>query len=215
METPKPPRRSLAAHLRAKMGAGLLVVVPFGITLFVLRFLFNFADGILAPYIRGAERLLFGRVYYLPGLGLVVGLLTIYGTGLLATNVFGRRLVERWDRFLARIPLVKSIYSAARQVVEVFSRKKSHASFRQAVFVDFPRPGAFSLAYVTNEVVTPSGRRYLTCFVPTIPNPTTGFALLVEESRVYPAGMTVEEAMKIIMSCGMVVPESLRAEKLQ
>lgn len=218
---PRPPKTAhrpasgLLGHLRHTMGAGLLVVVPFGITLFVLRFLFNFADGILASYIRGGQNLFFGREYYLPGLGMIVGLLATYGAGLLATNVFGRRLLAQWDRFLGRIPVVKSVYFSARQVVEVFSHKGREPSFRQAVFVDFPRPGAFTLAYVTNEVVTASGKRYLSCFVPTIPNPTTGFVLVVEESRVYPAQMTIEEAMKVVMSCGMVAPEILQAEKLQ
>lgn len=212
---PVRPARRLLVHLRHKMGAGLLVAIPFGITLFVLRFLFNFADGLLAPVIRQAERLLFGREFYLPGMGMITGFLTVYLAGLLATNVFGRRLVHRWDLFLSRIPLVKTIYVSAKQIVAVFSEKKERPSFRRAVFVDFPREGSLSLAWVTNEMIAASGKRYLTCFVPTIPNPTTGFILLVEESRAYPARMSIEEAMKVIMSCGLVTPETLQAEKLQ
>lgn len=207
--------RGLLGHLKRTMGAGLLIVVPLGITVFVLRFLFNLADGILAPYIRRGGELYFGTDRYLPGLGMAIGFITLYAVGVVATNVFGRRLVHRFDRMLSRIPLVKAIYSAAKQVVEVFSWKKGESSFRQAVFVDFPRRGSFSLAWVTNEMVSPSGKRYLTCFVPTIPNPTTGFILVIEEERVYPARMTVEEAMKIIMSCGIVTPDVIHAEKLQ
>lgn len=209
------PGRRLIAHLKRKMAAGLLVVVPFGITLFVLRFLFNLADGLLAPFIRGGLRLFSGRELYIPGLGMIVGFLVVYFAGLLATNLLGRRILARWDRFISRIPMVKPVYLSAKKVVEVFSRNRAHPAFREAVFVDFPRQGSFSLAYVTGESTSSCGHRYLCCFVPTIPNPMTGFVLMVEESRVYPARMSIEEAMRIILSGGIIAPEVIETDKLQ
>ncbi len=119
-----------------------------------------------------------------------------------------------WDTLLTRIPLVKSIYTSAKQFMEVFSRK-GRSSFRRAVYVDFPKEGSYSLAFITNDVMTTSGKRYHTCFIPTSPNPTSGYVLILHESQVYPAAFSVEEAMKIIMSGGMVAPEFIRAEKLQ
>lgn len=208
-------RGRFLAHLFHKLEAGLLVVVPLGITLFVLRFLFNLADGVLAPAIRQAERFLFGREYYLPGVGVAVGVLVIYLCGLLATNVLGRRLLHRWDALLHRIPLVKSIYSPAKQVLDIFSHQERRASFRQAVYLDFPEKGSYSLAYLTNQVIGPSGKRYCVCFMPAVPNPTSGYVVILEESRVYPADLSIEEAMKAVMSAGMVAPEVLRAEKLR
>lgn len=206
--------RLLAGHLRNKLGTGLLVVIPLGITLFILRFLFNLADGVLAPAIEKGVSLFLGEGYYIPGLGMVAGIVVIYAAGMVATNVFGRRLVEFWERILARIPLVKSIYTSSKQIIHVFS-SGAKGSFRRAVYVEFPKEGSFSLAFVTNSVRTESGKNYHTVFVPTSPNPTSGYVLILEEHKVYPAAIGVEEAMKIIMSGGMVTPEVIRAEKLQ
>ena len=207
--------KGLAYHLRHTLGAGILVAVPLGITLFILRFLFHFADGILAPYIHFFLRQVFGFDFYIPGTGVVFGLITLYLAGLLMTNVMGRYLVHRWDNFLARIPLVKTVYFSARQVMEILSRSRDKQTFRRAVFIDWPTKDSFAVAYVTNESVDASGRREYTCFIPTSPNPTTGFVLVMEESRVYPAEMSVEDAMKIVMSIGMVVPEVLKAKNFQ
>ena len=201
-------------HLRKKLGTGLLVVIPVGITLFILRFLFNVADGVFAPFIRRTVIFFFGEHSYIPGLGMIAGLLIVYLAGLVATNVFGRRLVDYWDHLLSRIPLVKSIYTSSKQIINVFSQGGRN-SFRKAVYVEFPLEGCFSIAFITNSVTSASGKHYHTVFIPTSPNPTSGYVLLLEESRVYPAAFGVEEAMKIIMSGGMVTPEVIRAAKLQ
>jgi uncharacterized membrane protein len=208
------PGRSLLNHLRKKFGTGLLVVIPLGITIFILRFLFNLADGVLAPAIKKTVGFFIGEGHYIPGLGMIAGILVIYGAGVVATNMFGRRMVDYWEGILARIPLVKSIYTSSKQILHVFSAGKN-GSFRRAVYVEFPMEGSYSLAFITNSVRTESGKRYHTVFVATSPNPTSGYVLILEEHRVYPAAFGVEEAMKIIMSGGMVAPEVIRAEKLQ
>jgi uncharacterized membrane protein len=208
------PGRGFLVHLKHKLGAGLLVLIPVGITIFILRFLFNLADGVLGPYIRAIATWFFGTGAYIPGLGMIAGLLVVYLTGLLATNVLGKRMVFFWDDLLSRIPFVKTIYLSSKQFMEVFS-KKGRGSFRRAVYVDFPKEGSYSIAFITNEVPTRSGKTYYTCFIPTSPNPTSGYVLILEEHQVYPASFSVEEAMKIIMSGGMVAPEMIKAEKLQ
>jgi uncharacterized membrane protein len=206
--------RLLINHLRKKLGTGLLVVIPLGITIFILRFLFNVADGVLAPAIEKTVTFFFGEGKYVPGLGMVAGLVVIYLVGVVASNVIGRRLVNFWDRILARIPLVKSIYISSKQLANVFSKGGKNA-FRRSVYVEFPKEGCFSIAFITNSVKTESGKFYYTVFIPTSPNPTSGYVLLLAEDKVYPTFFGVEEAMKIIMSGGMVTPEVIRTEKLQ
>lgn len=218
MDTPQGPHHApghrLLTHLRKKLAAGLLLVIPLGITLFILRFLFNLADGVLAPLIRRVAAFFFGEGFYIPGLGMITGLIVVYLFGILATNVFGRQIVSYWDRLLTRIPLVKTIYVSSKQLMEVLSRR-GRSSFRQAVYVDFPKEGSYSIAFITSETVAASGKRYYTCFIPTSPNPTSGYVLILAENQVYPASFSVEEAMKVIMSGGMVAPEVIHTEQLQ
>lgn len=218
-DTPQATRRShlgwrFADHLKRKLATGLLIVIPLGLTIFVLHFLFSVADGFFAPAMRKASELLFGAGHYVPGIGVVAGLIVLYLAGVVATNLLGRRLVEFGDRLLARIPLVKSIYSSSKQLTEVIS-KGGKDNFRNAVWIEFPLQGAFTIAFVTNTVSAASGKKYLMVFVPTSPNPTSGYVLLLEESKVYPAAFGVEEAMKIVMSGGMVAPEQILAARLQ
>jgi len=206
--------RRLIRHLKKKFITGLLVIIPVGITIFILRFLFSLADGVLAPSIKKGVGFFSGEGLYIPGAGMIAGFLVIYLAGVVASNVLGRRMVDSWDRLFSRIPLVKSIYTSSKQIINVFSSGGA-GSFRQAVYVEFPRAGSFSIAFITNSVKAASGKPYYTVFIPTSPNPTSGYVLLLEESQVFPAAFGVEEAMKIIMSGGMVTPDLLRAEKLQ
>ena len=204
----------LVNHLKRKLTAGLLVVIPIGLTLFILRFLFELADSFLAPVIRKAVDFFLGQDFYLPGLGMIAGIIVLYVVGVIFSNVFGSRFIAWWDRQLARIPLVKSIYTSSKQLMEVLA-KGGKSSFRKAVYVEFPKEGSFSIAFITNSVKAESGKTYFTVFIPTSPNPTSGYVLILEEHRVFPAAFGVEEAMKIIMSGGMVTPEVIRAERLQ
>jgi len=206
--------RALLGHFKRCMVTGLLLVIPLGITIFILRFLFNLADGVLAPAIQKTVALIFGKERYIPGLGMIAGIIVIYVAGLVASNVFGRRLVDYWDKVLSRIPFVKSIYTSSKQIINVFSTGKK-GSFRKSVYVEFPKEGCFSIGFITNTTNTVSGKRYHTIFVPTSPNPTSGYVLLLEDNKVFPTAFGVEEAMKIIMSGGMVAPEVIKAEKLQ
>lgn len=191
------------AHIRGRFVTGLVIVVPVGITLFILKFLFNFADGILGSYLDRLFIALTHHDYYVPGLGMLTGVVVIYGTGLVATNVLGRRVLAWWDKVLARIPLVKSIYTSSKQLTQVFQEGKT--SYRRAVFVEWPRPGVRAVGFVTAEVER-GGERLVVVYVPTMPNPTSGFALFFREEEVQESGMSVEEAVKFVVSGGVVVP---------
>ncbi len=194
--------------------AGLLVVIPLGITIFILRFLFNLADGFLRPYIEKAVIFFRGEGVYIPGLGMAAGLLILYLAGIFATNLLGSRLVHYGESLFARIPLVKSIYTSSKQLMHVFTAGGKN-SFRKAVYVEFPKEGSYSIAFITNSVPSESGKEYYTVFIPTSPNPTSGYVLILESHNVYPTNLSVEEALRVVMSGGMVAPEIIRTEKLQ
>ncbi|WP_243689367.1 DUF502 domain-containing protein [Geotalea toluenoxydans] len=139
---------------------------------------------------------------HFPGLGMLTGAVVIYLCGLLATNVLGTQLLRWWDRLLSRIPLVKSIYTSSKQLTKVF--KEGKTSYRRAVFVEWPRPGVRAIGFVTAEIVR-DGEPLVVVYVPTMPNPTSGFALFFKQDEVFESGMTVEEAVKFVVSGGMVV----------
>ena len=189
-------------HLKGKFITGLFVVVPVGITLFILKFLFNFADGILGSYLDSIFTVFMDREYHIPGLGMLTGVIVIYLSGILATNVMGTRILRWWDELLSRIPLVKSIYNSSKQLTQVF--KEGKTSYRRAVFVEWPRVGVRAVGFVTAEVER-DGEKLVVVYVPTMPNPTSGFALFFPESAVFDCGMTVEEAVKFVVSGGAVV----------
>jgi len=190
-------------HLKEKFITGLFVVIPVGITIFILTFLFNFADGILGSYLDTLFGLITHHELHIPGLGMITGAVVIYLTGILATNVLGNQFLKLGDDVLSRIPLVKSIYSSSKQLIKVF--KEGKTSYRRAVFVEWPRPGVRAIGFVTAEVER-DGIGLVVVYVPTMPNPTSGFALFFREDEVSDCGMTVEEAVKFVVSGGMVVP---------
>ena len=192
----------IVRHLKGTFIAGLFVVIPIGVTIFILKFLFNFTDGILGSYLDQ----FFGTTYhqgrYIPGLGIITGIAVVYLAGLLATNVLGNQLLKLGDNLLSRIPLVSSIYSSSKQLTKVFKEGKS--SYRRAVFVEWPRAGVKAVGFVTAEVER-DGQRLVVVYVPTMPNPTSGFALFFREEDVIDSGMTVEEALKFVVSGGAIV----------
>jgi uncharacterized membrane protein len=194
----------LVKHLKGTFIAGLFVVIPIGITIFILEFLFSFTDGILSSYVERGFGILTGHELHYPGLGIVTGAAVIYLAGVLATNVLGTQLLKLGDNLMSRIPLVNAIYSSSKQLIKVFKEGKS--SYRRAVFVDWPRPGVKAVGFVTAEVVR-NGERLVVVYIPTMPNPTSGFALFFREEEVYESGMTVEEAVKFVVSGGAVLPE--------
>ncbi len=192
----------ILAHFKKTFVTGLFILIPLGITLFILKFLFNFADGILGPYLARIFTAITRHETYIPGMGMLTGAVVIYLTGLLATNVLGTQIIRWWDEVLSKIPLVKSIYTPSKQLTLMFKEGKS--SYRRAVFVEWPRKGVRAVGFVTAELVR-DGEKLIVVYVPTMPNPTSGFALFFNEDEVTDCGMTVEEAIRFIVSSGVVV----------
>src|SRR5256886_5435807 len=188
--------------------AGLLVWVPLGITIWVLHWLLTSVDQILLVLPENARpRALLG--FDIPGLGLVVFFVILLLTGVLAANFFGQRLISAWEAILGRIPFVKSIYSSVKQVSDTLLSDKGNA-FRKALLVEYPAPGSWTIAFLTGapapEVAEYLPGDHVSVYVPTTPNPTSGFFLMLPRSRVHELDMTVDEALKYIISMGVVAP---------
>lgn len=197
--------------LRRYLAAGLLVWVPLGITVLIVGFLVDLMDQsmLLLPEAYRPERF-FG--FRIPGLGVVLTLAVVLGTGMVVANFFGRKLVALWEGILARIPLVRSIYSSAKQVAEtVFS--DTTRSFREVVMLEYPRKGMWTLAFVTGEGIRQAreqtGEDMISVYVPTTPNPTSGFFLMVPQDDVVKLDVTVDDGLKLILSTGVLVPKSM------
>lgn len=195
----------MRARLRRYFIAGLIVFLPIAITvslvIWVLRIMDRFLGWLLPP--------VFGRA--IPGLGLVLSLLVILAIGALATNVLGRRLVAVFDRLMLRIPLARSIYAATKAISDGILLQR-RAAFRRAVLVEWPRRGMHTVGFVTSEgavVAGDPGTRMVSVFVVTTPNPTTGFMMFVPESEARPLDMSVEDALKVVISAGIISPEVL------
>jgi len=189
--------------------AGLLVVGPMGLTVIVVRTGVGWLDGLLYNALPPALRpdILLG--HKIPGLGFLVGLLLILLVGVVAANVMGRFFVNLFERLLYRIPLVKSIYTLFKQVADT-TIGKERKGFRQVVLIEYPRRGIWAIGFVTGvtkgEVQRITEKQVINVFLPTTPNPTSGFYILVPEEELVQLSMTVDEAFKLIISGGMVTP---------
>ena len=188
--------------------AGLLVWVPLGITIWVLHFLVSTLDQTLLLVPESARpEALFG--FHIPGLGVVLSFAILLLTGALAANLFGARLILISESVLGRIPVVKSIYSSVKQVSDTLLSDTGNA-FRKALLVEYPYTGCWTIAFQTGTpAIAVAGHlvdEHISVYVPTTPNPTSGFFLMLPRSRVHDLDMTVDEALKYIISMGVVAP---------
>jgi uncharacterized membrane protein len=194
--------------LRRYFVAGLLVWIPLGITLWVLKLLVDVMDQslLLVPEDFRSDKL-FG--FHLPGLGIILTVAIVLLTGALAANFFGRKLLGLGDSALSRIPIVRSIYGGVKQISDTLFSPEGKA-FRRAVLVRYPHPGAWTVALVTgtpqHEVAGILGNEQISVFVPTTPNITAGFFLIVPRSETIELDMTVDAALKYIISMGVAEP---------
>jgi len=202
--------------LRRYLVAGILVWVPLAVTYALLRFVVGLMDRtlLLLPQQYRPEILLqqlFGteNPIQIPGLGVILTILVLIITGVLAANIVGRAFVGGWESLLDRIPVVRSVYSAAKNFAEIVFSDSSQ-SFKRVLLIQYPRKGLFSLAFQTatelGEVQGRTGEEIVCCFVPTTPNPTSGFIVIVPKKDVTVLDMEVDEALKMIISLGVVVP---------
>jgi uncharacterized membrane protein len=203
--------RSTWAHVgkrvRAHFLAGLLVVIPLLATLLILKWLFEWVDDILQPAIRGV----FGRPLY--GVGFLSTVVLVYVAGFATTHFGGRRLVLFGESLLARVPIVRQVYNGIKQIVESFASPRA-TGFMEVVLVEFPRKGMYMLGFVTNEELDSTGRRMANVFVPTAPNPTSGFLQILPAEDLIRTTIPVDDALKMVVSAGRVALKRGDIERL-
>ncbi|MEE8204587.1 MAG: DUF502 domain-containing protein [Dehalococcoidales bacterium] len=191
----------LLRNLRRNFLAGILVVVPLGIVVFILVWFFVNVDNILQPIIKT----IFGNEII--GLGFAVSLILIYLIGLFASNIVGQKLISFGESILAKVPVLRQIYTGAKQVIASLSGTSlNKAAFREVVLVEFPRAGMKTIAFITNEVKDKSGQKLLMIYIPTAPVPTSGYFEIVTEDMVTRTDIGVDEAMQMVISSGMSSP---------
>jgi uncharacterized membrane protein len=206
---PQAPQKRLstriALHVRRTLLAGTLAALPLVVTYIVVRWLFGVLDGLFAPLV---ERIV---GFNIPGVGLLISLTLFYLFGMLSANIMGRQIEAGLDRLMLRLPVLRAVYSSAKQVIDSFSADGARQRQR-VVLVEFPAKGNYMIGFVTRDI--PSGHLHgestIAVFVPTSPNPTSGALLFLPESAVVPTAMTTEEAFKVVLSGGVIVPETFR-----
>ena len=194
--------------MRKYVIAGLLVWMPLGITFLVIRAIVGLLDRtlLLLPEPYQPDNLL---GMHIPGLGVLLAAILVLTTGMIVANFLGKRLVVVWEHFLARIPLVRSLYAAIKQIMEAVLSTDAQ-SFRKVLLIEYPRKGVWSLAFLTSdnlgEVQAKTSSEVISVFIPTTPNPTSGFIIMVPKDDVFELDMAVEDGLKMIISLGVAVP---------
>jgi len=201
------PGRTLVASLRATFFRGIGIIIPLGLTFWFFRALLNWVDGILSPFLEGW----IGRS--IPGLGFISILVIIMLVGLLTRNLVGKLFFAWFEDVLLKIPLVRSVYGAIKDLVGAFAMGSKSKTFRQVIMTEFPRKGLYCIGFVTNEMpyVGEDGKvkEFLNVYIPNPPNPTSGFLSLVPKEEALQLNLTVEEGLKLVLSGGIIVPEEL------
>lgn len=218
----KSPKRHLLARLRGYFLAGVLVTAPVAITLASAWWFVGFVDSKVVPLIPGRYnpdvylKDIVGFEIGLPGLGVVVLLVLITLIGALTAGFVGRYVVHFGERVLARMPVIRSVYAAIKQIFETVLKQQSTA-FRQAVLIEYPRRGIWAVGFITGntegEVQNLTSEEMVNVFLPTTPNPTSGFLLFVPKTELINLSMSVEEAIKMVISAGIVTPPYRRPEE--
>jgi uncharacterized membrane protein len=203
-------RQRLFDWLRERLVAGMLIALPIVATFIILEALINLIDSRVVPLIPPALRPETYLDYAVPGFGLLILLIFLTLLGAVATNILGSYFVSLMDRILTRVPVVRSVYSVFKQIRDVF-QSNSAGQYKEIVMVEYPKAGSWAIGFVAGaaqqEPALKLGPNFITVFVPTIPNPTSGFLLFVKEEDVIRLEMSIEEGAKLILSGGLVYPE--------
>ena len=190
---------SITQNFRSKLFAGVAAALPLFLTYVLLEFLFITMDEMSAPILDkfGIE---------IPGLGILLTLALIFFLGVLVTNFLGRKIFDLGEKIIKRVPIVNTIYSTLKQITETFTKGTSD-TFEGAVYIQYPRQGLWTMAFISGQSKDKNGVAYYHLFVPTTPNPTSGFFLMIPQVDAVPTRMSVEDGLKTIISGGMLAPK--------
>ena len=208
----------IAKALKKYLITGVLVWLPIAVTIWAMTYIISAADRLISLLPESWQPQHFWG-FNIPGLGIVAATVVLFVTGVFAANVLGRRILGAWDSLLGRIPVVKSIYSSVKKVSESLLSDSSR-SFKTPVLVPFPQPGIWTIAFVSGHIPDklkgslPQDDDYISVYVPTTPNPTGGYYIMVKKSDVRELNMSVDQALKYVISLGMVMPDDLPVKAL-
>ncbi len=208
----------IAKALKKYLITGVLVWLPIAVTIWAMTYIISAADRLISLLPESWQPQHFWG-FNIPGLGIVAATIVLFVTGVFAANVLGRRILGAWDSLLGRIPVVKSIYSSVKKVSESLLSDSSR-SFKTPVLVPFPQPGIWTIAFVSGHIPDklkgslPQDDDYISVYVPTTPNPTGGYYIMVKKSDVRELDMSVDQALKYVISLGMVMPDDLPVKVL-
>ncbi len=208
----------IAKALKKYLITGVLVWLPIAVTIWAMTYIISAADRLISLLPESWQPQHFWG-FNIPGLGIVAATVVLFVTGVFAANVLGRRILGAWDSLLGRIPVVKSIYSSVKKVSESLLSDSSR-SFKTPVLVPFPQPGIWTIAFVSGHIPDklkgslPQDDDYISVYVPTTPNPTGGYYIMVKKSDVRELNMSVDQALKYVISLGMVMPDDLPVKVL-
>lgn len=208
----------IAKALKKYLITGVLVWLPIAVTIWAMTYIISAADRLISLLPESWQPQHFWG-FNIPGLGIVAATVVLFVTGVFAANVLGRRILGAWDSLLGRIPVVKSIYSSVKKVSESLLSDSSR-SFKTPVLVPFPQSGIWTIAFVSGHIPDklkgslPQDDDYISVYVPTTPNPTGGYYIMVKKSDVRELDMSVDQALKYVISLGMVMPDDLPVKSL-
>jgi len=190
---------SITQNFRSKLFAGLATLLPLYLTFFVIKFLFVTLEKMSDPLLKRFN-------LEIPGLGIILTVVLIYILGFLVTNFLGRKIFNLGERIVKKVPIVNIIYTTLKQITDTFTKGSTDA-FEGAVYIQYPRQGLWTMAFISGESKTKDGVPYYHLFVPTTPNPTSGFFLMIPQADTVATGMSVEEGLKTIISGGLLAPD--------
>lgn len=204
----------LSKSTRRKMIAGLLVVFPVFITFFVIKFLFTMIGGILSPVVIKAVGF-FGfspnskiDEFVITSVAFVLTFVSLYSIGVVATNFMGKFIIRFFETILHNVPIIKNVYTSSKKLIEIISLPTTQ-SFKRVVIVEYPRAGMKAFAFVTGGIKTEDGTELTSLFIPTTPNPTSGFLIYLPEQDIEETDLSIEEGMKLIVSGGILIPDRM------
>ena len=209
-------KMSFGQRIRAYLFAGILVTAPIFITFYLAWLFVTFVDSKITPLIPAKYNPETYLPFALPGLGLIILLIALVLVGALTAGFFGRLWARVSDRILNQMPVIRNVHSAIKQILETVLAQQSNA-FREAVLIEYPRRGIWAVGFITGttegEVQNMTAEECINVFLPTTPNPTSGFLLFVPKKDIAPLSMSVEEAIKMVISGGIVTPPDRRSEE--
>lgn len=210
--------RLYPGNFKKRLVAGLLVVFPIFITFFVVKFLFSLIGGILSPLVKRAF-VFFGfspsgtiDEFIVTSIAFILTFVALYFIGVIATNFFGKLILSYFEAVLHKTPIIKNIYTSSKKMIEIISLP-SREAFKRVVIVEYPRVGMKAFAFVTGHIKVKDGTQLTSIFLPTTPNPTSGFLIYLSDEEIVETDLTIEEGMKLIVSGGILVPGQIEFYK--